>query len=176
MKQPIGPIELVVAAFPAEERADEALKDLRKLQKEEVIFLINAAVLIKKADGKVSMKETQDVRGPQGALFGAVAGGLMGLLAGPAGAVVGAIAGAATGGVAAHNIDMGFSDEMLKELQSGLEPGSSAILALIQHQWLDSLVEALEQTGAKLYHQALKAEITAQLLESKEAEKSEGTH
>jgi len=165
----VGPVELVVAAFNGEERAGEVLKTMKQLQKEGTIFLVNAAVLIKKADGAVSMQETEDISGKQGALFGAVSGALMGLLAGPGGAIVGAIAGAATGGAAASKIDMGFSDVMLKELQDGLEPGSSAVVALIQHAWVDRVLAELDKLDAKLFHQALKSEIVAQLAEDKEA-------
>ena len=98
-------------------------------------------------------------------MFGAIAGGLIGLLGGPVGVIIGAAAGAATGGIAASKIDMGFPDDTLKELDDGLTPGSSAILALIQHQWVDTVVSKLEKTGAKLFRQALKEELAAQLVE-----------
>jgi uncharacterized membrane protein len=159
----IGPVELIVAAFNDESKAAEVLKALKQLQKDEIISLINAAVMVKDAHGKVSVKETQDVRTGQGALFGAVAGGLIGLLGGPVGVVLGAAAGAATGGVAAHKIDMGFPDDTLAELKESLKPGTSAILALIQHQWVDRVVEELQKEGAALFRQQLKEELAAQL-------------
>jgi uncharacterized membrane protein len=161
----IGPVELVVAAFTNEEKAEEVLKSLKNLQKEKVIFLVNAAVMTKDDKGKVSMKETQDVGAGKGAIFGAIAGGLVGLIGGPVGVVVGAAAGAATGGVAANRIDMGFPDDTLKELQETLTPGSSAIVALIQHEWVDRVVEELEKEQASLFRQSLKEEIVAQLEE-----------
>ncbi|MBN1261008.1 MAG: DUF1269 domain-containing protein [Anaerolineae bacterium] len=169
MEKPVGPIELVVAAFPGEEQAEDVLKMLRAYEKEGVLLLVNAAVMVKKVNGKVSMKETQDVSGKQGALFGAISGALIGLIGGPADAIVGAIAGAATGGVAAHAIDMGFDDAMLEELQRNLKPGSSAILALVQHQWVDRLLAELDNLGAALFRQALKAELVAQLAAQEDA-------
>ena len=159
----IGPVELIVAAFKEEGKAEEVLKTLKELQKQEIIFLVNAAVMTKNEKGKVSLKETQDVGAGKGALFGAVAGGLIGLLGGPVGVVVGAAAGAATGGVAANKIDMGFPNDTLKEIQATLTPGSSAILALIQHEWVDRVVEELEKYNAALFRQALKEEVVAQL-------------
>ncbi len=166
----IGPVELIVAAFNEEGKAEEVLKEMKKLEKEEIIFLVNAAVMTKSEKGKVSLKETQDVGSGKGALFGAIAGGLIGLLGGPAGVIVGAAAGAATGGVAANKIDMGFPDDTLKELQETLTPGSSAILALIQHEWVDRVVEELDKFGAALFRQALKEEMLAQLEETEEKE------
>jgi uncharacterized membrane protein len=165
MAEMIGPIELIVAAFNDETRAAAVLKDLKKLEKDGVILLVNAAVMIKNDKGKVSIKETEDVTGGKGALFGAIAGGLIGLLGGPVGVIIGAAAGAATGGIAAGKIDMGFPDDTLKELDDSLTPGSSAILALIQHQWVDAVVSELEKSGAKLFRQALKDELATQLVE-----------
>ncbi len=158
-----GPVELLVAAFNDEGEAGEVLKDMRGLDREGVIQILNAAVMIKKENGKVSIRETEDVRGGRGALFGAVAGALVGLLGGPPGVIVGAVAGAATGGIAAEALDMGFSNETLRDLQESLKPGSSAIIALIQHEWVDRVVAELEQYGAALFHEVLKAGIAAQL-------------
>jgi uncharacterized membrane protein len=165
MAEMIGPIELIVAAFSDESKAAAVLKDLKKLEKDGVILLVNAAVMVKDEKGKVSIKETEDISGGKGALFGAIAGGLIGLLGGPVGVIIGAAAGAATGGVAASKIDMGFPNDTLKELDDSLTPGSSAILALIQHQWVDTVVEELEKAGAKLFRQALKEELATQLVE-----------
>lgn len=167
----IGPVELIVAAFNEEKKAAEVLKQLRSLQKEQVIVLVNAAVMTKDQNGKVAIKETDDVDAGRGALFGAIAGGLVGLLGGPAGVIVGAAAGAATGGVAASRIDMGFPDDTLKELRDTLTPNSSAILALIQHQWVDRVVDELDKYGATLFRQALKDELVSQLQEGSSEEK-----
>jgi uncharacterized membrane protein len=165
MAEMIGPIELVVAAFNDETKAGAVLKDLKALEKDGMILLVNAAVMVKDDKGKISIKETDDITGGKGALFGAVAGGLIGLMGGPVGVIIGAAAGAATGGVAANKIDMGFPDDMLKEMESSLPPGSSAILALIQHQWVDTAVAELEKAGAKLFRQAIKDELASQLAE-----------
>jgi len=164
----LGPVELIVAAFKGEDKAAAVLKDLKQSDREGVLQVLNAAVLVKKGNGKVSVRETQDVGAGRGAIFGAIAGGLVGLLGGPAGVIVGAAAGAATGGVAASQIDMGFSDEMLQDLQKGLQPGSSAIVALVQHEWVDRVVAALEELDAKLFRQALADELAAQLEEADE--------
>jgi len=159
----IGPIELIVAAFNEEHKANEVLKEIKIIEKDQVIILINAAVLVKDEKGRISVKETEDVSGGKGALFGAITGGLIGLIGGPVGVIVGAAAGAATGGISASKIDMGFPDEILKEMKEVLQPGSSAILALIQHEWVDRLVEELEKSEATLFRQALKEELSAQL-------------
>jgi uncharacterized membrane protein len=159
----VGPVELIVAAFHDEEKASEVLKHLRILEKEDFILIANAAILKKDINGKVSLEETEDIHPGKGAVFGAIAGGLIGLLGGPLGVVVGATVGAATGGLAAGKIDMGFPDETLKELQETLKPNTSAILALIQYQWVDRVLVELDNYEATLFRQSLKDELATQL-------------
>jgi uncharacterized membrane protein len=156
-------IELIIAAFNDEKKADQVLKEMRQLDKDGILAVLNAAIMVKTAEGKVSLRETEDVSGKQGAIFGAIVGGVLGLLGGPAGVIVGAAAGAATGGVAANQIDMGFSDEALQEIQQGLEPGSSAIIALVEHEWIQRILDEFDKYEAQLFHQALKDEIATQL-------------
>ena len=43
----VGPVELVIAAFNDERKAKEALDVLKKLEKEDIIMLVNAAVMVK---------------------------------------------------------------------------------------------------------------------------------
>ena len=157
------PISLVVYAYNEESKAEEVLKALKELQKRKVFTVLNAAVLVMDKDGKAKLRETEDVNARRGALFGAIAGGLVGLLGGPAGVIVGAAAGAATGGVAAHKLDMGFSDEYLKEFQESLSPGSSALIALVEHEWVERVIAELKEHEGTLFRKALKADIAAQL-------------
>ena len=162
-----------IVAFTDENKAEEALKDLKQIDKEDLIDVINAAVLVKDLDGKASIKETADPDTKQGALFGAVAGGLIGLLGGPVGVVLGASAGAAVGGVAAHKIDLGFDDDYLKEIQESLPPGSSAIIALIEHELVEKMIEYLEAYEAQIIQREISDEITRQLTEVGQGEGEE---
>jgi uncharacterized membrane protein len=127
------------------------LDNLRRAAKNGNLELKDAAVLVKDERGQVSMDDSQDVPAGKGALFGAVTGGLIGLLAGPAGALTGALAGAATGGLSAALIDMGFSDDQLKELQASMPARSSALVILIEHAWIEKLVDELERERSKLF-------------------------
>lgn len=168
-----SPTELIVVAFTDENKAEEALKNLKQIDKEGLIDVINAAVLVKDQEGKATIKETADPDTKQGALFGAVAGGLIGLLGGPAGVVLGASAGAAVGGVAAHEIDLGFDDDYLKEVQESLPPGSSAIIVLIEHELVEKMIENLEAYEAQIIQREISDEITRQLTEIEQGEGEE---
>ena len=95
---------------------------------------------------------------------------MIGILGGPAGVVLGASAGAAVGGYAAHKIDLGFDDDFLKEIQESLTPGSSAIIALIEHEWVEKVIDSLEAYEAQIIQREIKDEVAAQLTEAGEGE------
>jgi uncharacterized membrane protein len=138
------------------------LKELKTLKREKLIGIQNAAVIRKDEKGKVRIRETADMGGGKGAALGGVAGAAIGLIAGPA-LVVPAAVGALVGGLTAKLKDSGFSDERLETLGEGLTPGSSAIVAVIEHKWVDQVQKELEEAGADLVTAQLQADIATQL-------------
>jgi uncharacterized membrane protein len=149
------PLELIVSVYNSQGTASDVLAQLKKMADDKYLEIRNAAVLVKDEDGHVHLKDDEDVGAGAGALFGAITGGLIGLLGGPAGAVVGAVAGAATGGVTASIIDMGYSNDQLKELQASMPANSSALIVLVQHKWIEDLVKELEKSRGKLFRHEL---------------------
>src|SRR5258706_16230317 len=79
------PVQVIVAAFNDLNGASQALTSLKEAKKERLIEIEDAAVLTKDSGGKVRIKETADMRAGKGATIGAIAGGVVGLLAGPGG-------------------------------------------------------------------------------------------
>ena len=156
------PVQLIVAAFQDEKSADMALKELKQARREKLIGIQNAAVIRKDEKGKLHIKETADMGGGKGAALGGVTGAAIGILAGPALWVPAAV-GALVGGLAAKLRDSGFSDERLKTIGDSLEPGSSAIIAVVEHKWVAQVEKELEEAGADMFTQALSADITGQL-------------
>jgi uncharacterized membrane protein len=135
--------ELVVTIFDGEDAASAAFQALRQLEQNGGIAILDAATLVKHADGTSEIKDTQDVDTRHGAYFGVISGALIGLLGGPAGALLGSVAGAATGAVSASLIDLGFPKADLQALDDQLAPGSSALMVLVEETWLDQLDSAL---------------------------------
>jgi uncharacterized membrane protein len=156
------PVQLVVAAFNDEKEADAALKELKALKREKLIGIVNAAVLRKDQKGKIHIKETADMGGGKGATMGGVAGAAIGLLAGPA-LVVPAAVGALVGGLTAKLRDTGFSNQRLEKLGESLTPGSSAIVAVVEHKWVELVEQEMQEAGADLLTAALSTDIAEQL-------------
>ena len=162
------PVQLIVAAFQDEKAADEALKMLKQARREKLIGIVDAAVLRKDEKGKLHIKETADMGGGKGAALGGVAGAAIGLIAGPA-LVVPAAVGALIGGLAAKARDSGFEDDRLRTIGDSLKPGTSAIVAVVEHKWVGGVQKAMQEAGADAVTEALSADIATQLDQGHEA-------
>ena len=127
-----------------------------------MIGIQNAAVLRRDEKDKLHIKETGDWGGGKGALFGGALGAVVGLVAGPAVLAAGAV-GALIGGLAAKLRDSGFSDERLKTVGQALKPGTSAIVAVIEHKWVAELEKEMAEAGADVMTAAIAADVAEQL-------------
>jgi len=162
------PIQLIVAAFQDEDAADEALKKLKTAQKQKLIDIQDAAVIQRDDNNKLHIKETADPGGGRGAAAGGAIGAVIGLIAGPPGVVVGAAVGALVGGVTAKVIDSGIPDDRLKQIGEGLQPGTSAIVAIIEHSWVEDVEKQLAEDGADVLTESLRTDIAKQLQAGRE--------
>lgn len=156
------PVELIIAAFQDEKGADAVLKELKQAKREKLIGIDNAAVIRKDEKGKIHIKETAQIGGGKGAAMGAATGAAIGIIAGPL-LIVPAAVGALVGGLAAKARDTGFPDERLEKVGEGLTPGSSAIIAVVEHKWVEQLQKELEEMQADVVTEAIAADIHEQL-------------
>lgn len=155
------PTQVILAVFKTENGADEALQQLKSAEKQHLIDIDNVAVLKCDAEGKLRIKEPTDMGGGRGAVLGGAVGAVAGLLLGPVGwATVG---GAAIGGLAAKLRDSGFKDERLRKLGQSLQPGTSAIVAVIEHTWVKQVEAELAQAGADQVTEELANDIASEL-------------
>lgn len=156
------PVQVIIAAFQDEKAAKDALAALKEASKAGLIKIENAAVLSKNEKGKLHIKETQDMGGGKGAVVGGVGGAVIGLIAGTALAVPAAV-GALVGGLTAKLRDTGFSNKRLETIGEGLKPGSSAIIAVVEHTWVEKVEAALAEAQADLTTAEIQAGIASQL-------------
>jgi uncharacterized membrane protein len=113
--------DLLVLDFDGTGTADEVLTKLRSMQKEHLIDLEDACVVVHTEDGKLQIKQAMNLAA-LGAASGASTGVLIGALAGLlflnplAGIAVGGLAGAGFGGLSGAMADYGINDEFIKNL------------------------------------------------------------
>ncbi len=159
--------EMVVIAFEDEYRADEVLNTLKQLDAEYIVDLKSAAVVVRDATGRVRIRETRDFDAKQGAIGGALAGGVLGLLGGSL--IRGAILGAAGGALAGKGIDLGLNDEYLQSVGESLGSGTSALVALVAFRRVESAMEELDKfEGGTILRHTLSDEVYQQLSDAVE--------
>ena len=154
---------LFVFAFDNPTGAGEMRDALVALQKEHLITLEDAAVVVRKDDGKVKVKQAVSLVGA-GAWGGAFWGMLIGMLfwAPWLGLAVGAV----TGAIAGKFSDVGVDDNFIKEVGSTIEPGHSALFLLVREATGDKVLDRLEGFSPKVIQTSLSKEDEAKLREA----------
>ncbi len=160
------PVQVIVAAFQDENTANAALNELKEAKKKGLIDIRDAAVLTKDAQGKLHIKDTKDWGFGKGAMAGGVVGVIAGLLAGPVG--WGLLGGALIGGVAAKMADGGFDNKRLQQIGASLKPGSSAIVAVVDHIWVAQAEAIMQKQALDATTQAISDDVAKQLEEGRD--------
>jgi uncharacterized membrane protein len=143
---------LVAIAYDDQFKAEEVRLALIKLQREHLIELEDAAVVVKKADGKVKLKQAINLTAA-----GAASGSFWGLLIGTLflspvfGLAVGAASGAASGALS----DIGVEDNFMKQLGATLQPNSSALFVLIRSATPDKVLDEVAPYGGTILRTSL---------------------
>lgn len=152
--------DLIVIAFKDEHQADEVLLALSKMQREHLVDLEDSCVVVRKADGKLRLKQAHNLL-----VAGAAGGSFWGLLIGllflhP---LVGVLAGAAAGAVGGALTDIGIDDNFIKEIGNTITPGSSALFILVRKATPDKVLEELRHFEGTVLRSSLTHEDEAKL-------------
>ena len=139
--------KIIVASYPSTLGAKAGLDRLKNAGAR----LGNVALVQRMADGRVEFTETQDWGLGKSAAVGALAAMLL-----PG---IGLFAGALLGGVAAHFIDAGFPDALLKQMGSGIPEGTSLLIALTEEADLGHAERVVAETGGTMIGSGLEADL-----------------
>ena len=160
--------DLVCLAFKEVDTADHFLNELRSMEKEHILELEDACVVVRDADGKIHLKQSVNlvaIGASRGASFGMLMGTLVGVLfMNPlAGLLAGGLFGAGSGALQGKMMDYGIDDAFIKSLGSSIEPNSSAIFLLVRKAVADKVKPRLEGYEATVLQTSLSDEQEANL-------------
>lgn len=163
--------DLIVLSFDNEASAFQMRDKLVNMQKQQVISLADAAIVIRDKNGKPKVKQLHSLVGA-GALGGAFWGMLIGLLffAPWMGMAIGALSGALSGKLS----DIGVDDNFIKEVGATIEPGHAALFLLVTKVTADKVLPELSDYNAKVLQTSLSNEDEAKLREAFGAQEIEG--
>jgi uncharacterized membrane protein len=143
--------EILMAVFPNETGAGEAVATLDDMAKDGVIEIIDAAILVRDASGEVSVKQHSLPSVKRGTAAGAIIGGVIGLIFPPS--LLGAAAiGAGIGAGSAKLAKMALKSDDLWDAAKNLEPGTSAYVAVIDQKWVSQMSKAMEGYSSLAEH------------------------
>lgn len=155
--------DLIAIAYENEYQAQEVRLELVKLQKEHLIELEDAAVVIKNKEGKVKLNQAVNL-----AAAGAASGSFWGLLIGLLflSPLIGVAAGAAGGAIGGALSDIGVDDDFMRELGKTMQPGSSALFVLVRKVTPDKVLDEVAKYGGKVLRTSLSKDEETQLQET----------
>jgi len=116
---------IAVVTFQDTEGAGKLLDILHDLQKQKLVELDDAVMIVKEADGKVKVKESTDLTKAKGAAKGGTLGFVVGLMMG--GPIGGVLLGAAAGALLSRKVDLGIPKGKIDVLVGEMVDGSSAL-------------------------------------------------
>jgi uncharacterized membrane protein len=152
--------DLVCIAFRDPNTADLALNKLQGMQKEYLVEMEDACVVVRDGAGKVHLKQAFQLVKPaalSGAGFGALWGTMIGLLfLNPlVGLVVGAGIGAGSAALSASLTDYGISDDFMRQLGGTIESNSSALFVLLRKINVDKVLPELAEFQGQILKTSL---------------------
>ncbi len=153
---------LVVVGYKDIHKAEEVRLQLGKLQRDYLLDLEDAVVVVKNDKGKVKVNQAFNLTAA-GAMSGGFWGALIGLLF--LNPILGLAVGASAGAVSGALSDVGIDDNFMKELGDTLTPGSSALFVLLRNPTTapDKVLEELKGTGGTILKTSLSNEDEAKI-------------
>lgn len=154
---------LLVIGYPDKTTAVNVLEELQQAEKDYLVDLDDAAVIVRNEKGKVKVITTDQSIGV-GTISGMFWGTLIGFifLVPIAGLVYGGIVGAVAGAINR----LGIKDEFKKDFAGLVTPGTSAIMAVIRHATPDKIIEDLRPYGGTVLQTSLTHEAEEELMDA----------
>jgi len=134
--------EVMFAVYSTEDGAAGAVESLREMDKDKTIDIVDAATLVKDADGNTTVKQESLPSVKKGTGIGALIGGAIGLIFPPS-IIASAAIGAGIGAGSAKLAKMALEDDDLKDAADSLQPGSSAFIAIVENKWAEQVTTAI---------------------------------
>ena len=153
---------LVVVGYKDMYKAEEVRLQFWKLQRDYLVDLEDAVVVVKNNEGKVKLHQAFNLTG-SGALNGGFFGLLIGLLF--LNPLLGMAVGASSGALSGALTDIGINDAFMKEIGATMTPSSSSLFVLLRNATAapDKVLEQLKGTGGTILKTSLSYEDEAKL-------------
>jgi uncharacterized membrane protein len=153
---------LIVVGYQDIHKAEEVRLQLWKMQRDYLLDLEDAVVVVKNDKGKVKLHQAVNLTSA-GAASGGFWGALIGLMF--LNPLLGLAVGASAGAVSGALTDVGIDDNFMKQLGATMTPGSSSLFVLLRSPTAapDKVLAELKGTGGTILKTSLSHEDEAKL-------------
>ncbi len=155
--------DLVFIGFPTEQKAEEVRQKVLGLQRDYLIELGDAVVVVKDAQGQVKLNQMINLTAA-GAASGALWGTLIGFIF--LAPLVGTAIGAASGALGGKFSDIGINDQFMKDAASALQPNTAGLFLLIRKVTADKVLAELKGIGGTVIQTSFNEASEAKLREA----------
>ncbi|MFW5709561.1 MAG: DUF1269 domain-containing protein [Chloroflexota bacterium] len=161
--------QLIVFTYNNQEKAGQVLEAVAELNKQHLIQVQDAAVIVKDANGKVKVQQTLEAMVKSSNV---ASGGFWGLLIGLifGGPIFLALLGMGLSALFGRKLDVGIDNQFIKNVGNDMKPGDSALFLLTEEITVDKVADALREHGGTLYHTSLSKEAEETLAKALEHE------
>lgn len=139
--------DLVFIAFPTEQKAEEVRQKILAMQREYLIELGDAVVVVKDQAGQIKLNQLINLT-TTGAASGALWGTLIGFIF--MAPLLGTALGAASGALGGRLSDVGINDKFMKDAAAALQPNTAGLFLLIRKMTTDKVLADLRGSGGVL--------------------------
>lgn len=151
--------DLIVMTFDNRDDARTVRGVLRDLERAGRLRLDDAAVIYKDADDRIHVDNEID----RGVKWGAIGGGLLGVLLSFMFPLAGIAIGAAGGALVGRMLDLGVDQHFVREVSAALQPSTSALFVIVRDGDPDLVVAALEPYRGTLRQTTLDPSVEEEL-------------
>lgn len=167
-----APLDLYIAGYGDPESAKADFDQLKKAQRDGIVFIDGAILVSRDGDGSLHVKESGDHDVFTGASVGVAGGLVVGLFAPPllGAMVVGGVVGGLVGKLAKHHEEKGIQ----RDIEDAVPPGTSAVVAVFEEVWVEEVERQLAKADKKAIKEADK-QTAKELKSSLEESKKQGS-
>lgn len=150
---------LIVMTFDTTAEAGDVRRALGRVEHQGLLDLEDAVVVIREPDGEIRVDNEVSSGVKQGAFNGAFVGVILGFMF----PIAGMVAGAAAGALGARWLDRGVDRSFVEDVGAALQPGTSALVLVVNAANPDTALAALRPYQGRVHHTTLDPEAEAAL-------------
>jgi uncharacterized membrane protein len=157
-------VQFLIAIFDEEEGAEKTLSNLKDEKKDELRGVQGAVAMRKDTQNQIHYKDV-GMTPVKGAVAGIAIGAIVGIATGGAALVLGAIGGLLGSVVGKRKREGHVAAEKVNQVVASIQPGSSALLTIVEAEAADDFGELLQAHGAQTFLAEISADLSAALSE-----------